>query len=435
MKVVLIEPSASFANEPNMNPPLGLAYISAYLKANGVKDIMAVDFTVPGTTVESIPLDADVYGISGMTPQWKSVVEIIKYIRVHNWNCKIMIGGHHITNCPEDLPIEATGAVRGDGEEAMFMAVTTCYYGSISEINRVDVSKLPWPDRDVFGLDNYVRTIKGEKAVHIITSRGCPFSCSFCCRVSVGRKVRYRIVEDIIEEIDFIKAKYGTRAFVIYDDIFTLNKDRVSRLCQEFRKRDIIWRCWSRADTLTYDLLREMRDSGLSSITMGVESGSDIVLESIEKGLTRERNKQALLWCKQLEVPVRCSLMYGNPGESKETVQDTIDLITECQPDEWNLAILTPIPGSAIWNEPERFGIKFDKQWVRSRLYDVTNRFGNSGVGDNWYQFTNMTPEEFSKNLKYFTTTLESKCPRKNIQDSIQIIDIDKVNRYSGICS
>lgn len=175
-------------------------------------------------------------------------------------------------------------------------------------------------------------------------------------------------------------------------------------------------------------MLKIMKDSGLVSITFGVESGDDRVLSNIRKATTVANHKQALLACKELGIPLRCSIMYGNPGENLDSVKNTIQLIKETQPGEWNLAVLAPIPGSDIWDYPEKYGVIFDKDWVRSKDYLITNRFDTSGIGSVWIGLKGVSKEEFAKNLDYLVTELEKVCPRKKIQDTIQDINIKKIN-------
>jgi anaerobic magnesium-protoporphyrin IX monomethyl ester cyclase len=452
-KIVLISLPAPFALEPSMNPPLGLCYISAFLKKNGFDDISAVDFTLykgydyinSQDYLKLIPQDGDFYGIYCMTVQFKWLIQVSKYIKENNKKSIVIAGGPHASTCPEEC-LRTAGvdvAIKGEGEEAVMQIVSgdkfsdikgACYLtinGEFKENKRAfinDLDILPFPDWDLFDIRGYTRTIDGEKAVHIVTLRGCPYSCAFCDKMSVGTNVRYRSIENVLSEIDFVISKYGYTGFVIYDDIFTLNRTRVYAFCDEFKKRELKWRCWSRTNTIDKDMLGVMKKSGLVSITFGVESGDDTVLTNINKQTTAEQSRRALLACKEIGVPVRCSIMYGNPGENIESVKNTIKLIEETQPDEWNLAILSPIPGSDIWMNPHKYGIVFDKEWVRKNNYSMTNRFDASGIGSIWISLSDISPELFNQNLSFLVQELERVCPRKKIQDTIQTIDIKKLN-------
>ena len=428
MKVVLVSLPYSFALEQSMNPPLGLCYIASFLKSQGVCDVSGVDLANHGVSLEMLPLDADVYGVGCMTSQYGHLVRTCDFLRARNQTAKIAVGGPHFTNCPEDKPPSADVVIRGDGEHEFYKFVAGHRVDELS-IHRCDVQSMPFPDRDIFGLENYRRTLEGEPAVHLVTLRGCPYDCSFCDRVSVGRNVRYRDVCEVLDEVDFVIDRYGIRRFVVYDDIFTLRKQRAIEFSRAFKDRGVRWRCWSRADTLDEKTLVAMKDAGLVSITLGIESGDDGVLERIGKGVSAKMNREALLLCRRCGVAVRCSLMYGNPGECRESIQNTVDLVVETQPDEWNLAVLTPVPGSMIWRDPARFGFGLDKSWVRENEYAVVNRFRESGVGDLWYAHDVMSDVEFCSNLEFMVSELERLCPRKCIQDTIQQIDLRKLKR------
>ncbi len=438
MKVVFVNPPNPYAAEPAMNPPLGICYIAAYLESKGYEDITLIDFNLfdydyyVSNYLEEIPLDADVYGIYCMTPQYRWLKEISEYLSV-SANAVIVAGGPHPTNMSEAVLAECpvNHVVIGDGEEAMYQIVSKVHKLDLDKMWRVsNLDELPFPNRDIKGapLDRYKRTLQGNKAIHLVTLRGCPYSCGFCDRVSVGRDFRFRSVENVMEEVDSLMQKYDWATnYVIYDDVFTMKPSRVLSFCKEFVKRGINWRCWSRTDLVSKDLLKIMRDSGLTSITFGVESGDDVVLMRASKRTTSKDNEKALLTAKELGISVRCSLMYGLPGECKRSIDNTIKLIEKTQPDEWNLAILAPVPGSPIWDNPKVHGIIFDKEWLKLQYYEPCNRFGDSGIGAIWSRPNSMRESEFVDNLNYFVSELERVCPRKNIQDTIQEIAVEKI--------
>ncbi len=448
MKIIFISLPSPFANESAMNPPLGICYLSAYLKRQGYSDIELVDFALYSEYdylneqiyLEKIPLDGDVYGIYCVTPQYKWLYEISKYIK-SNTSAQLIAGGPHPTNCVEDCLIDCGVdiVVKGEGEIPLteillgkpLKGIAYLENGKIID-NKTrsyikDLDTLPLPDYTLIDLSLYKRTINGKKAAHIVTLRGCPYNCAFCDKQSVGRSVRYRSVLSVIREMDLLRDQYGINSFVIYDDIFTLNKQRVIDFCKYFKKAGSQWRCWSRTDTVSYDILSEMQQSGLASITFGVESGSDRVLRRMNKGTTRKQNRDALLLCKQLKIPVRCSLMYGNPGEDIYSLEDTIRFVEETQPDEWNLAVFKPIPGSSVWDCPERYGVSFDKEWLKREFYLPCNRFDDSGVGNIWIDLVEMSRQALLDNLRYFINELERVSPRSNIQDTIQQIKTEEI--------
>ncbi len=456
-KVCLIGLPFPFAEEQAMNPPLGLCYVSAAIKKKTLDwdeppEVIGIDYTTRDHNYDSpewvrdIPLDCDVYGITSMSCQVKWLKVLVEYLYHATDNSIVVVGGPHASDEPEHtiMNVGADIAVRGDGEhvipsllmgEAWDEIPGVCFNDKIGlhlppHHYEPDLDSLPMPDRDLFGLHNYKRRLNHKKAVHLVTLRGCPFNCAFCDRDSVGRTVRYRSVNDVMMEIEYIKKQYGISSFVIYDDIFILDIKRAEELCDRFAAANIEWRCWSRTDILVKGgkrLLKRMMASGMTQITFGVESGDDKVLELMNKGSTREDNRQALLMCKEAGVPVRCSLMYGNPGESRVSLQNTIDLIEECQPDEWNLAVLIPTPGSPYWNNPEEYPFQYDKDAIIANDFESSNRFGDSGIGTIQVSVDTMTDEEFKDNLKWFVAELERVCPRKQIQDTIQTIDTEEL--------
>lgn len=417
--IALINPPSPWANDPAMSPQLGLCYISAALKSEGY-EVNGVDFgAIPcdystKEYLSYIPPFSDVYGIYCMSVQFHWAKEICQYIRRANPKAKIFVGGPHATCCPNDFRGLADYVIKGYGD----FAINDILSGIIGRSH----PEYLIPDRSIFDKYEYHRTINGERAFHITTLRGCPYSCRYCDKKSVGRKVDYTPINLVLEEIDRLMEKYQTRSFVIYDDIFTLKESRLKIFCNEFKKRNLQWRCWSRTDLVDRPMLQMMKDSGLTSITFGVESGDAVVLQRIGKRTTVSDNYGAILLCQNLGIPVRCSLMFGNPGECKRSLENTIDMIRFCTPDEWNLAVLKPMPGSAFWDHPERYGLRFDKQAVIDSDYQILNRFEDTGVGHIICSVDSCPDEELKELLPWFIGELEKASPRKMIQDTLQTI-------------
>ena len=450
MKIVLINLPSPFLNEPAMNPPLGLCSIGAYLKSHGHTDITLIDynllnnkyqFSSRGNYLTEIPLDADIYGISCMTPQYRWLCDITKYIKLHNSNAMVVSGGAHSSNLPEDcLECGVDVAILGEGEIPFFMlveghkpdqisgAAILNNFKNVTPYRTPDINELPFPDRDLINLSKYKRLLmheaeRGEdteetRAIHITTMRGCPFNCAFCDRNSVGRSVRFRSVNNVMEEVDMIRDKYGINAFVIYDDTFTVNKKRVFQFCEEFAKRGSKWRTWARVNTINKEMLQAMKDSGCVKLLFGYESGDDRILKIINKKTTRKQNIESAKLCREVGIQCYATLIYGLPGENKESIDNTVSMIKEAKPDEIHYHVLTPMPGSPIWNNPQSYGIKINKDDLKNKYYYSLSCCTNSiaGVGNIYYEHNTMSKKEYIKNLRYFAKALKNAAPNSVYQ-------------------
>ena len=446
-KLCLISLPSPFAKEPAMDISLGLAYISSYLKKHGHSDIKLVDFNLhtfdyhnSSNYLSLIPTDSDVYGIQCLTPQFYWLVKVTEHIKKINPDALVISGGSHSTSRAEECVERARVdiAVINEGEETMLEIMEgkdmsqikgICFRDRGNNVVRTssrpfieDLDALPFPDRELADLLSYKRTIFGHRAVHMVTLRGCPYSCSFCDRVSVGRMTRWRSSENVLSEVDDIITRYEIRYFVPYDDCFTLRKDRAIKIAEGFRERGIRWRCWSRVDSLSRELLEIFKKCGLTSITLGIESGDDRMLKVYNKGVTAKQNEDALILCKEVGVAVRASIVFGGPYETKESVENTIALIKRTQPDEWNISTFIPIPGSDIGDHPEKYDIKihYDPQYLNY------HRLGESGMGNISVDISTLSPSEYKELRTYMLNRLLAECPRRTIQDTIQEFHVER---------
>ena len=288
----------------------------------------------------------EVVGVSIISTKLKSglrVAEIAKKLGVE----KVIAGGPHVTIFPEDVFRENSyvdAVVQGEGEKVFERAI---YNGKIIKADRIkDLNSLAWPAREsLIGLENY----KPNDLGFIMTTRGCPGSCNFCCSRSLwGRSVRKRDIGDVIEEMDFVHKAYRTNKFYLVDDTFTLSKQRVEELCEGIRDRNYEWSCLTRVDRLDENMLEKMMESGCSMIKVGIESGSQRVLDLMNKKTSLPQIKDAARLLNKHSMPWLAYIMVGVPGEESSDVDKTMGLINEVRPSYVSAAIYTPYPGTGF---------------------------------------------------------------------------------------
>jgi len=380
MKVSLIHPPQYNVIDDRLDPPLGLMTIAANLVGNGIDDVSITDLSGKKEEEWDI-LCADVYGITVYSPSVDIVKNIARKCKALNKNCVVVCGGIHATILPqtllEDHNIDTV--VIGYGENAMldiirdFPKVAKTYYGSLN-----DISRLPIPARNLILLDTYSRTVQGHKAFNIQTTRGCPFSCSFCSEHVLTKKILYRDVESVKRELDDIVGNYKGNALFIYDDIFTLNKKRLKNLLSLFRDNGVIFDFHLRSDSVVYDECKDIKASGGHMVRIGTESFSDSVLSKMNKGIKRAQNIEAIKIVKDSGLLSRIFLIFGFPGETEETVDETISGIEEADPDQIFLSTFVPFPGCSVWNSPEKYGIiRIDKDYSK---YSFVSDVGKGNI-------------------------------------------------------
>jgi anaerobic magnesium-protoporphyrin IX monomethyl ester cyclase len=383
MRVCLINPPSPFLEEQNIQPPLGLLYIAAMFERHG-QEVTVLDY---GTKDYGVPEGYDLYGFSATTPQYPYAVELAKKIDGYK-----VIGGPHVTSVDADRSLWDV-VVRGEGEQAVSILVRYAEKGAKGVIRDLlpinDLDSIPFPARHLVDLNDYVREVDGKKATVLITSRGCPFGCVFCDSEMWGRKVRRRSVENVMAEIDHLKERYGYQAFLFLDDSFTLNRKWVLEFCERIKRRNVVFRCWTRVDLVDKKMLKSMVEAGCVQLGFGIESGSDKILKSMNKGTTVEQGRKATKLTKDAGIEVKFFLVGGSPFETVETVVETVRFIEETDPDAWGLGTLTPVPGSMMWEYPEKFGIKEINKDLK-QMYMV----GHGGKGGLSFVPANGTAED-----------------------------------------
>jgi anaerobic magnesium-protoporphyrin IX monomethyl ester cyclase len=361
-KICFIEPPIAFLRD-QLDPPFPLMYLAAVAEDQGWQAKI-----VHMETLEDPLPEAQIYAVTSTSPQWPTTLKLSERL-AHEFPDKwIICGGAHISACPDDFyDSKFDAVVKGEGEIVLERILKNpdmlrdCKIIMGEPVLNLDT--IHFPARHLIDWSKYKRGIelgngKLSPAVSIITSRGCPFRCIFCSSHCVfGRRVRFRSIDNVIAEIKQVIDTLGYKGFNFHDDTFCVNRARILKMCEEFAKLDIIWRCLTRADTVDRELLKIMRDSGCKLVIIGMESGSQKILETLRKGTTVELNLKAMKMIKEF-MQLKVGVIVGSPGETWETINETKKLLKECPPDFWNVSTFMPLPGSEIWNDSEKFDLK-----------------------------------------------------------------------------
>jgi anaerobic magnesium-protoporphyrin IX monomethyl ester cyclase len=421
----------------NVIPPLGLAYIAAYLEKNGfyvriVDCSVGIDYTQLAKILKKE--NPDIVGMTGTTPSLQSIIETAKLIRKTLPGALLIIGGPHATAMPKET-IETNLfdlGVLGEGEPSFLEIahifekkgkLTTNYLKKIKGIvfmdkNKVvitapgefikDLDSIPFPARHLLPPpSNYHPTPASYRRLpqaHVMTARGCPYQCTFCDRKIFGSTYRERSVDNVMKEIDELMEKYGVKDIKFFDDTFTLNRKRLLRMCTELKKRKLKWCCLTRVNVVDYDLLRTMKKSGCYQVLFGIESGDNRMLKLLKKGTTVKQNARAIRLAKKAGLNVRCDFIVGTPGETMQSMKKTVDFAIKENPDFAHFNKFTPYPGTEIYQRLKEEGFNFDFTKFHSQLDHTIIMYTPSGVDKKEYKkFLDDSFKRFYLRPRYIT--------------------------------
>jgi len=235
----------------------------------------------------------------------------------------------------------------------------------------VEINTLPWPQREDFPWENYIDTVCGldRPQLQVLTTRGCPYGCIFCVwpqLVYQGRSYRMRSPKDVVDEIEANFNKHPYKSFYIDDDTFNISPKHVIGIARQLKKRDmqnISWGAMCRADLMNEEILTELRAAGLYSVKYGVESASQEVINDIDKKLDLEKVYQMVELTKSLGIKVHLTFTFGLPNDTRETINETIELACRLPNDSVQFSIATPFPGTAMYRLYDRKGWITTKDW------------------------------------------------------------------------
>jgi len=367
VKIVLINPPSQYLENDAAYPPMGLMYLATPLEKAG-HEVEILDLTATVNWKQKVQsVEADLFGITCVTPNYPTVKEICHLLP---GEIPKMVGGAHPTFMPYDVFNDLKGCtvVKGEADNMIVDIVNDVKEGNLFGIYNGIPNKparhflANKPARHLVDLHKY--TPGGEKATPVYTSRGCPYNCTFCSKIT-GNYPHMFHISQIIGEIEEVK-EIGFNNIVFGDDNIAARPLHLKALLGAVVPLDITFRLNMDSRHITTDMLKQAKEAGCTEISMGIESGSQKMLNAMNKQTIVERNKRAIEMIKEAEIVAKAYFMVNFPGETETTVQETIDFIRGTQPDKSFLSAFAPLPGSYVFKHPAEYGIT----WMSSDWSD-----------------------------------------------------------------
>ena len=234
-----------------------------------------------------------------------------------------------------------------------------------------DLDQYPFPARDMVAIDKYSsiwRKHHGRSSTNLVASRGCPFRCNWCAKPIYGNKFLLRSADSVAEEMQLLKHEYGVEHLWFADDIFALNRHWMQEFADAVERRDaaVPFKIQSRADLMTYDTVAALKRAGCEEVWMGAESGSQAILDAMDKGLTVASVHRASERLRAAGIRAAFFLQFGYPGETLAEIEETIALVRSCRPDDIGVSVSYPLPGTVFHQRvKEQLGEK--RNWIDSQ--------------------------------------------------------------------
>jgi len=442
------------------HPALGIGYIASYIREYlHLDDIAIVDKEKnPFKAIKK--LNPDVLGIGFCTEDFNAAVQLAKQVK-SELGIPIIAGGQHISLIQHTLSKVFDICVIGEGEQTMlelmqlYLKENEFKKSNLKKIhgigfhNNGDVvlterrelirplDKIPFPARDLFKMKEYLaprRSISDRmlsRGTQIMTSRGCPYKCVFCSSLNFWQSVRYHSPTYVVEEMKELIEKYKIDGIVIFDDLFAADKKRLKEIIELMKKEKIIgqliFRCYTRvnfaADEETCELLQKM---GVTDVNFGFESGSQKILSYLKKNtVSIEQGKKAIKNCKKHDIHVNGCFILGSPSETKEDMLTTLKFIKDNPIDTISLCLLTPFPGTELWEYAKQKGLVSDDMDF-SRLHVEPSDLDNSLILNE-----TMSKEEFSKTYYMIKKEIE----KLNLKVSFRLSHLFSFSLWKRIIS
>ena len=461
VRILLINPKAEREIEYQLFP-IGLSYIAQALISEGYKNIQTWDCNV--RHLEEIEFKKfiregkfHIIGLTGLVAVYAQVRYLSNMIKEISPETILIQGGPIATAFPEivlnntkvDVVVLAEGESTikdfanaiAEGKDLGEVA-GICYKDTNGEVIKTlprnpikDLDSISFPNRDVFPFENYlrsssIRTFQRKSRVAIMnTSRGCPYSCAYCYMDMWGHHHYYRSLENIIEEIRILIDQYGVDGINFVDDVFTLNRKHTMNFCEVILKSGIKidWICSTRVNLVPMELLRMMKKAGCRTICYGIESGSQKVLDEMDKRVTVEQASEAVERTWDAGIIPYAFLMVGYFGETDETLQDTLRFCLKHRL-TGSFSFPTPFPSTALFDRARDEGfIPHSVEWILRNWVDWTKQEGTC------LNFTSISDERLIAFKKKAERSLAIKNLIPNLFRYSRILPPGQFAKYCGL--
>jgi len=424
MKILLVlspmfEHKSHLLSSTDSEIPIGLCYLGAVLEKAGhsVK-------TLDGQLVQNIGQELknilnqekfDAVGFSAVTPSSSNASKLAGTVKQISHEILTILGGVHATvtgpSVLEEMPaidiavfnegeitiIELMEYLQGKRKLESIDGIAFRKNGDIIKTNPrkliENLGSIPYPAYHLIDIYKYAPPpglFFKLPIISMISSRGCPFRCNFCAdRIIWQGRYRFRKPQAIVDEMEYWAKKYGVKEVKFLDSTFTIGRERIIEFCNELLKRNLglLWRCSSRVDQEDFELLKLMAKSGCCSISFGIESGSDEILKKMNKNIIVEQIKQTIKWSKGAGIETKGFFMLNYPGETKETIEKTINLSRELDLDFAGFNLAIPYKGTQMREEVEKYCRPEPKYWDNP----------DSPLGNQIYFYQDNLPVEYLK--------------------------------------
>lgn len=425
MRVALINPRFRLPIDTRTTPHLGLAYLAAVSERRG-DEVVIFDCDVEEKPVSEFVQEfkPDIVGITANTPQVKQAWRTARAIR-EVYDCPIVLGGPHVSVLPEESCEKpyVDIVVRGEGEDGWidicdrveafrkehsvysteaFMhpenevfddCLGVTYKTSDGRIHNnpdrtpiADLDSLPWPAYHLFKMRHYTNlqpatdAIDGARSFSIMTSRGCPYRCTFCSQSIMPIKWRSRSPENVLAEWRHLVEDFGAQEIGILDDSANIRVKRLEELAHMLIENDLNKVPWIfvngiRANLASKELLSLLKQAGLKRTAFGVETGDLEIMKSIDKKIDMDTIRQAFKNAKEINLETIGFFIIGLPGDTRETMQKTIDFAIELDPVIANFSMMTPYPGTKVYEMVKRQGRFLINDWEDYVFFEQQARY------------------------------------------------------------